>query len=186
MEGRSDPRSDRQLLIATATEPEAFAVFYRRYVPGVLAFFRRRVAAAELAFDLCAETFAAALEAIPRYEPRSESARGWLFGIAWNKLHEAQRMGRAEDAARRALGMAPIVISDEGIERIESVAVVSAVELLEALPAGQREAVRAHIVEDRSYDEIARELHCSASVVRKRVSRGVRAMRAKMEANGHE
>jgi hypothetical protein len=114
-----DPRSDGELLLATATEPEAFAVFYRRHVRGLLAFFRRRVASTELALDLTAETFAAALEASPRYQPRPEPARGWLYGIAWNKLHEAQRRGRAEDVARRALGMAPIVLTDEGIERIE-------------------------------------------------------------------
>jgi RNA polymerase sigma-70 factor (ECF subfamily) len=41
----SDPRTDGQLLVATAEDPEAFGVFYRRHVRGVLAFFRRRWAA---------------------------------------------------------------------------------------------------------------------------------------------
>jgi RNA polymerase sigma-70 factor (ECF subfamily) len=113
----SDPRTDGELLVATVSDPEAFAVFYRRHVRGVLAFFRRRVSSAEVALDLAAETFAAALESSARYQPRPEPARGWLYGIAWNKLHEAQRRGRAEDSARRALGMAPIRLSDEGIER---------------------------------------------------------------------
>src|ERR1035437_102517 len=93
MEGL-DPRSDGQLLAATAGDPEAFAIFYRRHVRGVLGFFRRRMGSAELAYDLTAETFAAALEASPRYELRPEPARGWLYGIAGNKLHEAQRRGR--------------------------------------------------------------------------------------------
>jgi DNA-directed RNA polymerase specialized sigma24 family protein len=43
---------------------------------GLLSFFRRRVGSAEVALDLTAETFAAALEASPRYEPRPEPARG--------------------------------------------------------------------------------------------------------------
>jgi RNA polymerase sigma-70 factor (ECF subfamily) len=89
---------------------------------------------AELALDLTAETFAAALEASARYEPRPEPARGWLYGIAWNKLHEAQRRGGAEDKARRALGMAPIVLTDEGIERIEKLAAARALEMFEGLP----------------------------------------------------
>jgi len=110
MEGSPDPRTDGELLTATAADPEAFGVFYRRHVRGVLSFFRRRVPSAELAFDLTAETFAAALEATPRYEPRPEPARGWLYGIAHNKLREAQRHGRADDAARRELGMAPITL----------------------------------------------------------------------------
>src|ERR1700756_3034618 len=108
-----DQRTDGELLVATATDPEAFGIFYRRHVRGVLSFFRRRVDSAEVAFDLTAETFAAALEATPRYEPRPEPARGWLYGIAWNKLHEARRCGQADDAARRALGMVPIVVTDD-------------------------------------------------------------------------
>lgn len=176
-----DPRSDGELLVATAIDPEAFAVFYRRHVRGVLSFFRRRVDSAELAFDLTAETFAAALEATPRYELRPEPARGWLYGIAWSKLHEAQRRGRADDAARRALGMAPITLTDDGIERIEGLSGGRVLTLLENLPADQREAVRARVVEERAYEEIADRLQCSPSVVRQRVSRGVKAIRDKIK-----
>lgn len=118
----SDPRTDGQLLIATAGDPEAFGIFYGRHVRGVLSFFRRRVGSAELALDLTAETFAAALEASPRYQPRPEPARGWLYGIAWNELHEFQRRGRADDTVRQALGMARIVPTDTGIEQLEAVA----------------------------------------------------------------
>lgn len=182
-----DPRSDGELLVAASREDaDAFATFYRRHVRAVLAFFRRQVGSAEVALDLTAETFAAALEGSSRYELRVEPARGWLYGIAWNKLHEAQRRGKVEDKVRRALGMAPILLTDEGIERIEKLAAAPALELLEALPSDQRQAVRARILEERSYDEIARELDCSPGVVRKRVSRGVRAMRAKMEASRDE
>ena len=177
MEGSPDPRTDGELLVATAADPEAFGVFYRRHVRGVLSFFRRRVDTGELAFDLTAETFAAALEAAPRYQPRPEPARGWLYGIAWNKLHEARRRGRADDAARRGLGMAPIVLTDEGLERLEALAGGPALGLLEALPSEQRDAVRARVVDERPYEEIAAELQCSESVVRQRVSRGVRTMR---------
>lgn len=182
MEGLPDPRTDGELLIATASDPEAFGIFYRRHVRGVLAFFRRRVGGPELAFDLMAETFAAALEAAPRYQPRPEPARGWLYGIAWNKLHEAQRRGRAEDSARRVLGMTRIVLSDDALERIEAVAGGEALQLLESLPADQRNAVRARVLDGRGYGEIAAELRCSELVVRKRVSRGVRALRLRMEA----
>jgi RNA polymerase sigma-70 factor (ECF subfamily) len=88
----------------------------------VLCFFRRRVPSAELALDLTAETFAAALEASPRYKPRPEPARGWLYGIAWTNLNEARRRGRSEDTARCKLGMAPLALGDGGIAQIEAVA----------------------------------------------------------------
>jgi RNA polymerase sigma-70 factor (ECF subfamily) len=78
--------------------------------------------------------------------------------------------------------MAPIVLTDEGIERIEALSGGAALQLLEDLPADQRDAVRARVLDERPYEEIAAELQCSPSVVRKRVSRGVRTMRAKLEA----
>jgi RNA polymerase sigma factor (sigma-70 family) len=186
--GRSgiDGRSDGELLSASVGDPQAFAVFYRRHVRGVLAFFRRRVADAEVAFDLTAETFAAALEACPRYQPRPEPARGWLYGIAWNKLHEARRRGRVDDAVRRALQMQPIALSDEAVERIEALtgACSPAAQLLDWLPEGQREAVRERVLQDRGYGEIAAALGCSESVVRQRVSRGLRALRRRLEEAG--
>lgn len=180
-----DRRTDGDLLRTTASDPQAFAAFYRRHVRGMLAFFRRRTPSADVALDLTAETFAAALESSGRYEPRAGEARGWLYGIAWNKLHEAQRRGRAEDTARRALGMEPIAISDAGLERIEALSDSPAVELLEGLPEEQRDAVRARVLDDLGYPEIAAELRCSESVVRKRVSRGIGAIRAKLEATNN-
>ena len=54
-------RSDDALPAAPRAEPEAFAVFYRRHVEALLAYFARRTRDAELAADLTAETFAAAL-----------------------------------------------------------------------------------------------------------------------------
>jgi RNA polymerase sigma-70 factor (ECF subfamily) len=149
----ADPRTDRELLVATARDPEAFATFYRRHVRGVLAFFRRRAGSAEVALDLTAETFAAALEASPRYELRREPARNWLYGIAWSKLHGAQHRGDVDDSARRALGMAPIVLTDEGVERIEALAGAPSLELLDARPAGPRDAVRARVLALRSRTE---------------------------------
>jgi RNA polymerase sigma-70 factor (ECF subfamily) len=77
--------------------------------------------------------------------------------------------------------MAPIVLTDEGLERIEALAGSPALELMDALPAEQRDAVRARVVDGREYEEIADELRCSSSVVRQRVSRGLRAMRSKLE-----
>jgi len=53
--------------------------------------------------------------------------------------------------------------------------------LLAELPAEQREAVVARVIEERSYEEIGSELQCSPSVVRQRVSRGLRSLRSELE-----
>ncbi|MGO9498449.1 MAG: RNA polymerase sigma factor [Solirubrobacteraceae bacterium] len=53
--------------------------------------------------------------------------------------------------------------------------------MLDGLPAEQRDAVRARVIEGRGYDEIAADLRCSPSLVRKRVSRGLRRLRSDLE-----
>lgn len=70
--------SDTELLLAARTHSEPFGVFYERHVASVLAFFRRRVPGPEEAFDLTAETFAAALASVPRFEPGPEPPRAWF------------------------------------------------------------------------------------------------------------
>jgi RNA polymerase sigma-70 factor (ECF subfamily) len=78
--------------------------------------------------------------------------------------------------------MAPLELTDAALERVEAVA-DSAVALaaLSELPADQRAAVQARVVEERAYAEIARAARTSESVIRKRVSRGLAGMRAKLE-----
>jgi RNA polymerase sigma-70 factor (ECF subfamily) len=144
----------------------------------VLAYFYRRTGDAELAADLTAEVFAAVLQSCVRFRPGPVPASAWVFGIAQHKLASSRRRGRVEDRARRRLRMAPIVLDDEDLERIEREAGTGTLmALLEELPADQRDAVRARILEDRPYEEIARTMRCSKAVVRKRVSRGLAALR---------
>jgi RNA polymerase sigma factor (sigma-70 family) len=181
---KAEKRSDTELLLGARTSSEPFGVFYERHFPSVLAFFRRRVAGPEEAFDLTAETFAAALTSVPRFEPGPEPPRAWLFAIARHKLSEALRSSRIQDDARRALAMQPIQLDDEAIEILEKIASAPALELLETLPARQREAIQAHYLDERGYPEIAAELHCSESVVRKRVSRGLAALRSSFGRSG--
>jgi RNA polymerase sigma factor (sigma-70 family) len=181
-----DARSDDDLLAATRGEPEAFAVFYRRHAEPLLAYFARRTRDAELAADLTAETFAAALSGAHRHRPEKGPAVAWLYGIARRQLAGAARRGAVEDRARRRLGMARISLTDEALERVEALAAADATaallhESLGALPADQRDAVLARVLDEREYSEIATTTRTSESVVRKRVSRGLAGLRARLE-----
>lgn len=171
-------RSDTELLLEARSRSEPFGVFYERHFPAVLAFFRRRTRGPEEAFDLAAETFAAALASVPRFQPLEEPPQAWLFAIARHKLSEALRTSRIQDEARRALAMQPIHLDDEAIEIIERIANGPTVELLETLAPEQRDAILARHLDERGYAEIAADVRCSESVVRKRVSRGLAALRA--------
>jgi RNA polymerase sigma-70 factor (ECF subfamily) len=173
--------SDEDLL--AGHDPATFELFYERHVDGVLGFFARRTRDAELAADLTAETFAAALVARRRFRPDAGAAGAWLFGIAFKKLADAQRRGYAERRACRRLGMERLELSDEDIARIDMLAEdTTASELLDQLGEDQQRAIRAYVVDERTYAEIAADEHVSEAVVRKRVSRGLAAVRARMGA----
>jgi RNA polymerase sigma factor (sigma-70 family) len=179
--------TDAQLLSRAAREPEAFGAFYDRYEASVLAFFWRATRRSDLAADLAAETFAQALASTRRFDPRRGSARAWLFGIARHELADVWERGRVEDQARRRLGIEPLALSDETLERIETLGSRGgreALELLAALPEDQRRAVQGRVLEERDYHELAQTLACSESVVRQRVSRGLRSLRERLEQIG--
>jgi RNA polymerase sigma factor (sigma-70 family) len=169
--------SDEQLLISAREDADAFSAFYRRYERPVLMFFRRRVSDSELAADLTAEVFAAVLAALPRYRPDRTPVAAWLFAIARHKLANSRRRGQVEASARDRLAMGPVVLDDEDLKRIDGLGSGDVFELLDGLPEAQRHVVQAHIVDERSYAEIAGELRCSEAVVRKRVSRGLATLR---------
>jgi len=181
--GRLD---DEALLRGTADgDAGAFAAFYRRHEDGMLLFFLRRTRDPETAADLTAEAFAAALGSSKRFRRRPQPAVAWLYGIAKNKLAASRRRKRVEDRARRRLQMEPLVLTDDALERVEALADAGRSaevlqRLLAELPPNQRDAVRSRIVDERDYEDIALELECSPSVVRQRVSRGLRTMRTEL------
>ena len=76
--------SDDSLLVSM--DAGDFGRFYDRHVRTMLGFFQRRTGDPEAAADLTAETFAAALAARGRFEPRATPAAAWLFAIAQHKL----------------------------------------------------------------------------------------------------
>src|SRR5271165_6264991 len=162
------PTSDEVLLGATREgDGEAFGEFYRRRRALVLAYLRPRVPDAETAADLLAESFAAALLAIRdgrRAIPDEPAA--WLMTIARNKLIDSVRRGRVEQAARERLGLDPLEIDDEDIARIDEL--VSSTDIAgsleELLPAEQHAALRARILDELEYAEIADSLRCSQAV----------------------
>jgi DNA-directed RNA polymerase specialized sigma24 family protein len=86
---------------------------------------------------------------------------------------------RVEARARQRIGLPPLELTDELVERIEALA-GPALELIEQLPPGQEQAVRARVIDERDYDKIAKDLRCSEAVVRKRVSRGLAHMREEL------
>jgi RNA polymerase sigma-70 factor (ECF subfamily) len=180
--------SDAELLRLTPAYGEAFGVFYDRYERELLAFFWRRTQRADLAVDLTAEVFAAALESAAHFDAdpcRTDlgRARAWLYTIARRQMADAWERGRVENAARRRLKAEPLVLTDEIIELIERLDAQGSdvLGLLDELPEEQRLAVHGRVVDECDYVELSRRLSVSESVVRQRVSRGLRALRRRFD-----
>ncbi len=148
----------------------------------MLGFFMRATGQPDLAADLAAETFARALETISAFDRARGRADQWLFGIARNVLAESYRHGRVEAAARARLGLPELILDDHAAETIARLSAgrepVSLA--LAGLPRSQQEAIEERVLRERDYPEIAGELRCSEAVVRKRVSRGLRALRTRL------
>jgi len=83
------------------------------------------------------------------------------------------------------LGFEPIELSvrdyADYAELLAQEGAASAEDALAELPDGQRAAVHARVVDGESYEAIARELSVSETVARQRVSRGLAALRMKLE-----
>jgi DNA-directed RNA polymerase specialized sigma24 family protein len=155
----SDRVTDRELL--ESGDVDSFAEFYRRHARRLAGRLMRATADAEVAADLTAETFAAALAARTRYRPERDSPATWLHGIATHKLNDWLRRGYAEDRARRRLGIERISLTEDDVWEFEHLAGEVA-------------------VEERRYTEIAGAEGVSEAAIRQRVSRGLAGLRRRI------
>ena len=173
--------TDGELLKRTRRgDRDAFGVLYERRHELVLAFLLKRTRNPEVAMDLMAETFAAALLALADRPPDIDgSAAPWLLTIARNAMVDSFRRVTVESAARRRLALEPVHIHDSDVDRVLQIAAETdlLIALADELPPDQLEAVRAHVLDEQGYEQIAQRLKCSQAVVRKRVSRAIAALR---------
>lgn len=170
--------SDEELLASGASED--FAAFYDRHARSLLGYFARRTRDSHTAADLTAETFASAIASQGCYDPDTTAALAWLYTIAGRRLADFHRRGAVETRMRDALAMRTPRVTAEDEAMIELLADDVAVDLLGTLPAEQRDAVAAYVLEDRGYAELAGELRTSEAAIRQRVSRGLSALRRRM------
>jgi RNA polymerase sigma-70 factor (ECF subfamily) len=103
----------------------------------------------ELAADLSAEVFASVIVSARRYKSQTDTATPWVIAIARNVLANSRRRGRVQDRMRRRLAIEPLELDDGDLERTASLAAEETgpvVEFVEALPIGERHAVKARVL----------------------------------------
>lgn len=167
--------------------PEGFVALYRREAELVLMFCTRRVMDAETALDLTAETFALAFRGRTSFRGTTRAeARAWLLTIARRQIARYLRRGTLDRRALRRLAIQTPALDPDQTEEIERRAGLDAIRAelgaeLERLSDDQRAALRLRVVEQRSYEEVARALGITEATARARVSRGLRALAAGLE-----
>ena len=181
------PRASPLPLRRAVDDPAAFDELYDDLAERVLVFFTRRVFDPQLALDLTGETFAIAFQRRRSFRGDAEEEQeGWIFSIARSQLSRYWRRGRIERRALGRLGVEVPLMGDDEIERVLELAGTEAVrariaEELVRLPSEQRAALQAHVVEERTYAELAAEWGVSEQALRARVSRGLRSLGATLD-----
>jgi RNA polymerase sigma-70 factor (ECF subfamily) len=172
---------DEWLLLAQAPGQagRTYATFYRRHERPIIAYHLRRGLDPDTASDLAAETFAVALESRHSFVDHGPgSALRWLYGIA-SHVH-SRHVRHQVSAGRRATRMMleRPQLDDEQLAAVEALGTEGGLlEALSMLPRSQAAAVRAYVIEELSYDEIAEAEETSEATVRKRLSRGLASLR---------
>lgn len=176
---------DADLLRAARRDPEAFCRFYERHALRLRSWLRRETGSTEIANDLTAETFAQALVSLKRFKGREDDqAIAWLYGIARNLLLQYRRRQRVETSAREHLEM-PLRdygAFDEADELVDTQRLAPRLHAaLAELSEGERAALGLRVVDDLRFDEVAGRLALASPAARMRVTRALRALRARLE-----
>jgi RNA polymerase sigma-70 factor (ECF subfamily) len=159
-----EPLADEIILVSSAQrDPAEFAALYDRYFRPIYHYLYSRVGSIADTEDLTAQTFLAALEALPRYHHRGHFA-AWLFTIAHNK---------ARDFYRNETSNAPLddnhpdASTDPTVQIAHTDQLEQLADLVSMLEENEQELIRLRCVADLSFADIGVRLGRKEDTVKK-------------------
>ena len=171
------PEDVAALVARAQRDPLQFGPLYDRYVRQVYRYILSRVMDAADADDLTAQTFLAALEALPGYRERG-CFSAWLFSIARSKLMDHfRRNPPAEPVAESLPGSRGDLLGD--LIRAQEVRRVAT--LIAGLEEGERELIRLRYVAELTFAEMARLLDRKEDATKKAFYRLMERLQRQME-----
>ena len=167
---------------AAAGDRKALGTLYKRYVDGVYRFMYYRTRDPVVAEDLTADTFAAVIKSIPRYEERGLPFGAWLFRIARAQWVDYERRKEREKAVALNEEFLPELARLPSHEDVLSHVYFAS--LLEHLTDEQQEVVLLRFVGGLSHAEIAEVIGSNANAVKAKLYRALQRLRAVLRKEG--
>lgn len=182
----TDPRTDRELLVASRVDTAAFEELYHRHVGTTIRFAARRADRPSDVVDLVAAVWLEVVASLDRYDPSRGDPLPWILGIAANLCATEHRRQAREHEVVRRLG-ARRSPSDDDYERLESaidaLSVAPALrEGLRALPPAERAVAELVLLDEMTPTEASEALGVRPAAIRMRLARARRKLRAVAEA----
>lgn len=156
---------------AQAGDKQALDNLVRRYYDKIYSYCYHHVQDEQMAEDICQETFYRALSNIEKYK-HYDKFQNYLYVIAGNQCKDYYKK-------KKPIYMADVPINESSIESFEEV--VTMKELVQRLPIELKEVVVLRYYQDLKYQDIAKIIHCSASLVKYRVQKALDLLREEFE-----
>ena len=126
--------------------------------------------------DVLQETFVRALERLDGVD--ADHLRGWLFTVAYHQAMLARRRQKSRPAGVLDGSSAVMDRGPDPAQQVEQQDEASRLrQLLERLPAAQREVIRQRVYEGKRFREIAADLHCPLNTALARMHEGLKRLR---------
>jgi RNA polymerase sigma-70 factor (ECF subfamily) len=129
--------------------------------------------------DLVAETFVAAMRALPQYRYRGVPIRAWLYRIATSTVNRWARRGK-RGFARALDECSPSDLSVTTVVAEQKVGLEHARTALLSLKPKHQAVLALHYLEGMSVEEVAAVIGCRVGTVKSRLSRAREALREKL------
>jgi RNA polymerase sigma-70 factor, ECF subfamily len=172
---------DDTLAICAATDFEAFAELYRRFLPTVYRFVRSQTPDDATAEDLTAQVFFNALSSAGSFRADG-SYRSWLYRIAHN-IVVSWRARRDRSVTVEHLPDEEDPSPSPASRAISKDALSEVWKKVAELPAAQREVVALRYADDLTTEEIARATRRSRGAVRILLHRARARLRGSLQGN---
>lgn len=173
---------DAVLLARSVSDPEQFAVLFRRHVPAIQRYVTRRVGQVA-ADDVVSETFLIAFRQRAGYQPDGRDCLPWLYGIATRLIGRHWRTEVRQLRLLARTGVDPV--AEPFTERVDEAVAAGqsrsrVAEALAGLPKEQRDALLLIAWAGLSYDQVAKATGVPIGTVQSRISRARSRLRARL------